>query len=205
MKIRLYCMTFLSFILNFDQVCRASSMQTNPDDDFIGVIEKSTGIKLGHQEFTPELAGYKIPLFEGQQINRNHFDERPESTPIKYLVMHYTVCNTPITLRAFTRDIDDGRVSSHYVITETELDLKIPGGKIIQICPDEKRSWHAGISKWKETKNLNAFSIGIENVNKGFTVNDSSEKTWYGFDKDQMSALGNLSQNIIKQYIAKLL
>ena len=51
------------------------------------------------------------------------------------------------------------KVSAHYLIDRR--------GFITQMVKDEKIAWHAGKSKWKNYKNLNKNSIGIELVNKG--------------------------------------
>ena len=46
------------------------------------------------------------------------------------------------------------RVSSHVFIKRN--------GEIIQFVPFNMRAWHAGVSKYKDRKNCNDFSIGIE-------------------------------------------
>ena len=51
------------------------------------------------------------------------------------------------------------KVSCHFLINRK--------GKIFKIVDELKIAWHAGKSKWKEKKNLNKNSIGIELVNKG--------------------------------------
>ena len=35
------------------------------------------------------------------------------------------------------------------------------------MVPENRVAWHAGKSKWKNFKDLNKYSIGIELVNKG--------------------------------------
>ncbi|MGV8949374.1 MAG: N-acetylmuramoyl-L-alanine amidase [Candidatus Paracaedibacter sp.] len=173
-------------------------------DNFITTVQGLTGLTLVPEKFTSTLDGYTLPPFPLGEKNRNHFDDRSEGsfTPIKSLVMHYTVCNTPATLNLFTKDIPDNRVSASYVITEAEShdDKRIPGGKVIKMAPDDKRTWHAGVSKWREITNLNGTSLGIENVNKGFTDPSGQERVWYPFDQDQIHSLGLLSQAIVKKY-----
>ena len=51
------------------------------------------------------------------------------------------------------------KVSCHYLINRK--------GIVIQMVKDRKIAWHAGKSRWKNYKNLNLNSIGIELVNKG--------------------------------------
>ena len=51
------------------------------------------------------------------------------------------------------------KVSCHYLINRK--------GEVIRMVEDKKIAWHAGKSKWKNFKNLNKQSIGIELVNRG--------------------------------------
>lgn len=81
-----------------------------------------------------------------------------------------------------------------------ELSTRATLWVLFQIVPEEKRSWHAGVSAWREIKNLNATSIGIENINKGFVGNESEKPEWFAFDPMQISPLGQLSQRIVKEY-----
>ena len=69
------------------------------------------------------------------------------------------------------------KVSAHYF-----LDRK---GNIIKLVDENKVAWHAGKSKWKNIKNLNNYSIGIEVQNQGHQIQyhhhhhhqDSSQKS----------------------------
>ena len=51
------------------------------------------------------------------------------------------------------------KVSCHYFIKRN--------GTIINMVPDKFIAWHAGVSCWKNHKNLNNKSIGIEIQNSG--------------------------------------
>lgn len=106
-----------------------------------------------------------------------NFDERSE--PISLVVLHYTgMQNAEIALRRLTdpspkagdypgpwqaADIDPAtplaRVSAHYVVDEE--------GEVWRLVDEEKRAWHAGVSRWKGSDNVNARAIGIEIVNGG--------------------------------------
>lgn len=74
------------------------------------------------------------------------------------IVLHYTgmatgaealgrLCN-PVT-----------EVSSHYFVWED--------GGILQLVPENRRAWHAGVASWAGESDLNSRSIGIEIVNPG--------------------------------------
>lgn len=161
-----------------------------------GVFEQNSGIKVNVRTFNG-VKGYEIQKFEEEEKNRNHWDSRNKS-PIQCLVMHYTVGNLKDTLQLFTANIPDGRASAHYVVSQKEK--RVNGGLPFQVVPEDQRSWHAGLSWWRNVENLNASSIGIENVNQGYTGNYPSQLTWYPFDPDQIKTLGLLSQDIIKRY-----
>ena len=78
------------------------------------------------------------------------------------------------------------KVSCHYLINKK--------GEIIQMVPENKIAWHAGISRWKNYRNLNINSIGIELVNKGHR---------FGYEKFnylQINKLIVLCKNIRRKY-----
>jgi len=86
-----------------------------------------------------------------------NFDDRGGS-PVDVLVLHYT--GMPEEEAALVRLCDaEAKVSSHYVVRES--------GEIVQLVAEDKRAWHAGVSRWREATDLNARSIGIEIVNSG--------------------------------------
>ena len=62
---------------------------------------------------------------------------------------------------------------------------------------ENKVAWHAGKSKWKNFKNLNNNSIGIELVNKGH------EFGYQNFSNIQITSLINLCKNLKKKYSIK--
>jgi len=80
-------------------------------------------------------------------------------------------------------------VSSHYFIKNN--------GKILKLVEDYNVAWHAGKSNWKNYKNLNKNSIGIELVNKGH------EFDYKNFKKKQISSLIKVCKILIKKYKIK--
>ena len=82
---------------------------------------------------------------------------RPESS-IKFVIIHYTGMQSEIESINRLKNIKS-KVSCHYLINRK--------GIITQMVKDNKTAWHAGKSKWKNFKNLNENSIGIELVNRG--------------------------------------
>ena len=78
---------------------------------------------------------------------------------INFIIIHYTGMQSRIA--AIKRLLNPkSKVSCHFFI-----DRK---GKISKMVDENKVAWHAGKSKWKNFKNLNNSSIGIELVNRGF-------------------------------------
>ncbi|CAD8104718.1 unnamed protein product [Paramecium primaurelia] len=173
-----------------------SQLKSTSKDMFAVQVERATRISLVSEKIANEMVVYKVPRFSEKY--RNHYNERQggDSTPITTLIIHYTVINFYRTLEVFTSNIDVGAVSSTYVITQKEEQFQIPSGQIIQIVPEEKRAWHAGISKWQNMSNLNENSIGIELVNEG--VNKQNQ--FVPFDNQQIIALAQLCRIIIQKF-----
>ena len=85
-------------------------------------------------------------------------DDRPAGCAVDTLILHYT--GMPTAAAALDRLCDPGaEVSAHYLIDED--------GSIVQLVPEERRAWHAGVSSWQGRARLNDCSIGIELVNPG--------------------------------------
>ncbi len=84
--------------------------------------------------------------------------ERPEGRAVDCIILHYTGMATGAA--ALERLCDPAsQVSCHYFVEED--------GSVLQLVPEARRAWHAGISRWKGVSDLNANSIGIEIVNAG--------------------------------------
>jgi N-acetylmuramoyl-L-alanine amidase len=87
-----------------------------------------------------------------------NFDDRPPGGTVDALILHYT--GMPSAAGALDRLCDpDAKVSAHYLIDED--------GSVVQLVPEARRAWHAGVSEWQGRARLNDCSIGIELVNPG--------------------------------------
>ncbi|MBY8610382.1 N-acetylmuramoyl-L-alanine amidase [Burkholderia arboris] len=118
---------------------------------------------------------------------------RGADSRIRFLVMHYTESDEAKSLRTLTGD----SVSVHYVIPpqpRTERGMPV----VYQLVPEAQRAWHAGVSAWQGTTELNAVSIGIENVNRGPL--DPQNRTWQPYPPEQVEALIRLSKDIVARY-----
>ena len=99
-----------------------------------------------------------------------HFDQRPDNTKIKLLVIHNISLPPDYYTGPWIDDLFMGRldcdahpyfdqlrgikVSAHSFIRRN--------GDVIQYVPFDKRAWHAGESSWQGEIGCNDFSIGIE-------------------------------------------
>ena len=81
------------------------------------------------------------------------------------------------------------KVSCHYLINRK--------GVVMQMVKDENLAWHAGKSRWKNYKNLNNRSLGIELINKGHRFG------YENFSNNQIKSLVALCNKLKKQYNLK--
>jgi len=107
---------------------------------------------------------------------------------IKFIIFHYTGMQSEIESINKLKNIKS-KVSCHYFINRK--------GLIIQMVNENKVAWHAGKSKWKNFRNLNNNSIGIELVNKGH------EFGYQNFSNIQITSLINLCKNLKRKYSIK--
>lgn len=114
-----------------------------------------------------------------------HHDERRDGREADILLLHYT------GMASAEAAVDrlaglDGQVSCHYVVLED--------GKILQMVPEERRAWHAGLSSWDGETDVNSGSIGIEIVNPGH------EHGYRDFPDAQVEAALALSRDICARW-----
>jgi N-acetylmuramoyl-L-alanine amidase len=113
---------------------------------------------------------------------------------VRFLVMHYTQGDEARSLAVLTGD----DVSVHYVVPDVP---RIEKGEpvVYQLVPETERAWHAGKSEWQGTTELNAASMGIENVNVG-PVDTPQGRTWQPYPPAQVDALVKLAKDIVTRY-----
>jgi N-acetylmuramoyl-L-alanine amidase len=96
--------------------------------------------------------------FVSQVVPSPNHGERRNGARIDMLILHYTgMTDAEEALRRLCSPASE--VSAHYVIFED--------GKIVQLVPEARRAWHAGLSAWAGESDINSCSIGIEIVNPG--------------------------------------
>ena len=124
-----------------------------------------------------------IPLYS---INFDKTARSPKE--IIYLIYHYTGMKSE--KKAIDRLMNkNSKVSCHYFIKRN--------GTIINMVPDKYIAWHAGVSCWKNHRNLNNKSIGIEIQNSGHL------NTYQRFSIKQIRSLVLLTKILKKKYNIK--
>jgi N-acetylmuramoyl-L-alanine amidase len=113
---------------------------------------------------------------------------------VRFLVMHYTQSDEARSLATLTGD----DVSVHYVVPSAP---RIENGEpvVYQLVPETLRAWHAGKSEWQGTTELNAASIGIENVNAG-PIDTAQGRSWQPYPPGQVDAIVKLAKDIVTRY-----
>lgn len=89
-----------------------------------------------------------------------NFTERRGAATPNILVIHYTAC--PEDEAAYILTSKTKGVSAHYLVPSR-------GNTVYQLVDESQRAHHAGESYWRGIDDVNSSSIGIENVNWGYT------------------------------------
>ena len=132
----------------------------------------------------------------------NIWGERSGANEIDTIVIHAMHAGVvypeePFSAENCIKILKDYDVSSHYIIDRN--------GKTIQLAPEEKKAWHAGISKMPTPDNrdgVNDFSIGIELI--GNEEEPFSKEQYYAlnFLIDDIKKRQNIKQIVGHQHIA---
>jgi N-acetylmuramoyl-L-alanine amidase len=130
------------------------------------------------QPFSPDFAAAEI-------LPSPNFGERRGAAAPDLLILHYTGTKTVEEALARLRD-PAAEVSSHYFVFED--------GRVTELVPEALRAWHAGVSSWEGTSDINSRSIGIEIANPGH------EFGYPEFPPKQIKAVIALCQDIITRH-----
>ncbi len=97
------------------------------------------------------------PLVARVHPSPNHGERQGVPRP-DMILLHYTGMES--TEAALARLCDPvAAVSCHYLVFES--------GEVVQLVPEIRRAWHAGVSIWQGETDINSHSIGIEIANPG--------------------------------------
>tara|TARA_B100000676_G_C17991875_1_gene795411 strand:+ start:655 stop:1416 length:762 start_codon:yes stop_codon:yes gene_type:complete len=108
-------------------------------------------------------------------------------SPIKYIIIHYTALKNCSDSISYLCD-PNNKVSCHFLISQR--------GKIYSLVEEKYRAWHAGKSSWKNDKDINSLSIGIE-----LDYSNAYQNNQYSFD--MLMSLMVLIKYLIKKYKIK--
>lgn len=110
------------------------------------------------------------------------------SSRVEFIVIHYTSSDLPRSLETLSR----GGVSAHYL-------LPADGRTVYRMVDEHRRAWHAGDSQWRGRSWLNASSIGIEIINRGYR--DGPEgRHWQPYPQAQIDTLIALLKDIQQRH-----
>ena len=132
----------------------------------------------------------------GLKIDTSHTAVGQDSR-VQHLVLHFTAEDFPRSLKILTQ----GAVSSHYLVSDRQGDN---APKIYRLVDESRRAYHAGVSSWKGASSLNASSIGIEIVNRGYEEADAGlpldQRRWQPYTEAQFHAVASLLQSLSNRY-----
>jgi N-acetylmuramoyl-L-alanine amidase len=128
------------------------------------------------------LAGCAAPY-----IDTTH-ESVSQDSRVQFLILHYTHEDFPTSLKLLT----EGNVSSHYLVNDNPP-------TIYRLVDENRRAYHAGVSYWKGATQLNASSIGIEIVNRGYDDTPAG-RVWYDYPQEQIDAVIALVRKIVKDH-----
>jgi N-acetylmuramoyl-L-alanine amidase len=114
----------------------------------------------------------------------NH-GERKDGRPPTLLVLHYTgMPDSAEALLWLANPIS--QVSAHYFVFED--------GRVLQMVPEARRAWHAGVSAWDGETDINSSSIGIEIANPGHPGGLPA------FPEEQIRSVTALAKDIVTRW-----
>jgi N-acetylmuramoyl-L-alanine amidase len=114
----------------------------------------------------------------------NHGERKDGRSPT-LLVLHYTgMPDSGEALLWLANPIS--QVSAHYFVFED--------GRVLQMVPESRRAWHAGVSAWDGEGDINSSSIGIEIANPGHPGGLPS------FPEEQIQSVTALAKDIVTRW-----
>ncbi len=118
------------------------------------------------------------------QPSPNHGERKDGKRP-DFLVLHYTgMRDAASALHQLCNPL--AQVSCHYFVLED--------GRILQLVPEARRAWHAGVGCWQGERDMNSASIGVEIVNPGH------EHGYRPFPEAQVEAVAALCADIVARW-----
>ncbi len=116
------------------------------------VLTSEGGANASDEAFAPD-SGLVDEILPSPNYGERRSHARPNS-----IILHYTGMTTAEAAIALLRS-PSAQVSSHYVVEQD--------GRIVQLVPESRRAWHAGLSCWRGERDMNSASVGVEICNGG--------------------------------------
>ncbi len=111
-----------------------------------------------------------------------------QDSRVQFLVLHFTSTDFANSLDILAR----GPVSSHYLVRDDPP-------TVYRLVDENRRAFHAGESAWQGYTQLNAASIGIEIVNRGYEDTPSG-RVWLDYPSAQVDAVIKLAREIVERH-----
>lgn len=127
----------------------------------------------------------------GYKVVNTFFPAVAQNFRQKYIILHYTALDDYKSVTVLTQQ----SVSAHYLVNN------LGDNEIYQLVDENKRAYHAGISAWRNDKNLNDTSIGIEIVNPGYKTDASGNRIFPEFADAQIKKVAALVKDIANRYM----
>lgn len=127
---------------------------------------------------------------KGFKVVKTFFPSLAQNFRQKYLIIHYTALDNDKSAMVLSQQA----VSAHYLVNDQN------DNEIYQLVDENKRAYHSGISLWRNDKNLNDNSIGIEIVNMGYTLDETGKKIFVPFNENQLKKVFQLVKDIADRY-----
>ncbi|WP_092736382.1 N-acetylmuramoyl-L-alanine amidase [Riemerella columbipharyngis] len=128
---------------------------------------------------------------QGYSISKEHFPSVGQNFRERFIIIHYTALDYEKSIKVLTQK----NVSAHYLVNDR------PDKEIYQLVDENKRSYHAGVSHWRNFDNLNDNSIGIEIVNSGFVLNSSGQRQFFPYPDYQFRKVAALIKDLATRYM----
>jgi len=126
----------------------------------------------------------------GFKVVKTYFPALAQNFRQRYVILHYTALDNDKSVSVLTQQ----SVSAHYLVND--LDDK----EIYQLVDENKRAYHAGVSKWRKDSQLNDTSIGIEIVNMGYTTDSLKVKIFPVYPENQFRKVAALVKDLVTRY-----
>ncbi len=127
-----------------------------------------------------------VALPVGLCASPNHGVRKGGRTP-DALILHYTGVATGEAALQLLCD-PETQVSAHYLV--------MPDGALLQLVPEGRRAWHAGLGSWAGETDMNDVSIGIEIAHPGHKDGAAA----YPYPEAQIDSVVALCQDILARW-----